>query len=144
MLSYTMLSSIVVVILIKFINSERVFSSFKKMPEKADVVVEECCFCTPLICMQRCCASITTATPFGFKTCLVEQSFISSVNRSCTCNLLAKTSTILGILLKPYNVSVWYVGNVCFSQKKATYGARKGSRVQCLLLKPFGYTLQQT
>ena len=33
--------------------------------ENADVVVDECCFSTPLICIQRCCASITTATPFG-------------------------------------------------------------------------------
>ena len=81
-------------------NSALVFSSDIKMPEKADVVVEECCFCTPLICMQRCCASITIATPLGFNVSC-KQSFIWSVNRSCTCNHLENTSTILGILLSP-------------------------------------------
>ena len=72
----------------------------EKITTEAEVVVEECCFCTPLICMQRCCASITTATPFGFSVSW-KQSFISSVSRSCTCNLLENTSTILGILLSP-------------------------------------------
>ena len=58
-----------------------VAGSFSKDYVIGDVVVEECCFCTPLICMQRCCASITIATPLGFKVSC-KQSFIWSVNRS--------------------------------------------------------------
>ena len=47
-------------------NSSRV-SGRVKAPMKSDVVVSECCFCTPLICMQRCSASMTTITPNGLR-----------------------------------------------------------------------------
>ena len=52
---------------IRCINSSRVRRSFMKAPVKAEVVVTEFCFCTPRICMHMCAASITTATPSGFK-----------------------------------------------------------------------------
>ena len=85
--------------LIKFINSSRV-SGRLKAPVKSLVVVSECCFCTPLICMHRCSASITTITPKGLSVFWIH-SFICVVIRSCTCNLRAKTSTTRAILLSP-------------------------------------------
>jgi hypothetical protein len=44
-------------------NSPRVRASVLKMPRMAEVIVWELCFCTPRITMQRCEASMTTATP---------------------------------------------------------------------------------
>ncbi len=49
-------------------NSSRVRCCERNTPVNADVVVTEFCFCTPLICMHVCCASITTATPIGLRT----------------------------------------------------------------------------
>ena len=46
-------------------NSLRVFSSFRKAPSIALVVATEFNFSTPRMIIQRCCASITTATPSG-------------------------------------------------------------------------------
>ena len=48
-------------------NSDLVLSELRNAPVKADVVVIECCFCTPLICIHICEASITTATPKGLR-----------------------------------------------------------------------------
>ena len=48
-------------------NSFLVLISFMKAPVKAEVVVTEFCFWTPLICIHMWDASITTATPKGFK-----------------------------------------------------------------------------
>jgi hypothetical protein len=45
-------------------NSARVFCWWKT-PTIAEVTVDECCFSTPRIIMQRCLASITTPTPWG-------------------------------------------------------------------------------
>ena len=44
-------------------NSFRVASSRRKEPSMELVVITECCFSTPRICMHRCRASITTPTP---------------------------------------------------------------------------------
>ena len=46
-------------------NSLRVCSWVLKTPRIAEVTVAECCFSTPRIIMQRCCASRMTATPCG-------------------------------------------------------------------------------
>lgn len=81
-------------------NSSRVAILLRKAPEKSEVVVNECCFCTPLICMQRCCASMTTATPSGLSV-FCMQSLICVVSRSCTCKRRANASTTRGILLSP-------------------------------------------
>ena len=51
--------------LIRLRNSFLVLSSLRNTPEKADVVVIAFAFWIPLICMQVCDASITTATPNG-------------------------------------------------------------------------------
>ena len=51
--------------LIRFKNSFLVLAELRKIPEKADVAVIELDFCTPLIVMHVCIASITTATPIG-------------------------------------------------------------------------------
>src|SRR5690606_30265635 len=69
-------------------------------PSNAEVVVIEFCFCTPRIIMQRCCASITTATPRGLRVSLIAF-MISTVRRSCTWSLLAYTSTTRASLLRP-------------------------------------------
>ena len=62
----------------------RVLSDFRKMPEKADVVVTALDFWTPRMDMQVCIASMTTATPRGFRESWM-QSRICSVRRSWTC-----------------------------------------------------------
>ena len=46
-------------------NSARVSDDFLNCPNIADVEAKLFCFSTPLICMQRCLPSITTATPIG-------------------------------------------------------------------------------
>ena len=46
-------------------NSFRVCICVLKTPSIAEVTVDECCFSTPRIIMQRCCASRITATPCG-------------------------------------------------------------------------------
>jgi hypothetical protein len=46
-------------------NSSRVSLFVRKAPSIALVTVEDSCFCTPRIIMQKCCASATTATPWG-------------------------------------------------------------------------------
>jgi len=81
------------------INSSRV-ATRSKAPVKSEVVVIECCFWIPRICMQRCWASITTATPRGFKVDCMH-SLICEVSLSCTWSLLANTSTMRAILLRP-------------------------------------------
>src|SRR5690606_679655 len=86
-------------------NSARV-RSLANSPVKAEVVVTEFCFCIPRIAIHKCLHSITTATPSGFNVSCI-QSRISLVKRSCTCNLLAKASTTLGILLRP---TMWPLG----------------------------------
>ena len=50
---------------IRFRNSLRVLAEERNAPEKAEVVVTAFDFCTPLICMHVCIASMTTATPRG-------------------------------------------------------------------------------
>ena len=51
-------------------NSERVRASSLKEPSRHEVVMTEFCFSTPRIIMQRCFASITTATPAGWSACI--------------------------------------------------------------------------
>ena len=53
-----------------------------------DVVVTEFCFCTPRITMHMCCASITTATPLGSRTCWIVLA-ICAVSFSWICSRLA-------------------------------------------------------
>ena len=52
---------------ISSITSARVFGSDSNSPSMELVIAYEFCFWTPRIIMQRCCASITTATPLGFR-----------------------------------------------------------------------------
>src|SRR5438105_15662274 len=46
-------------------NSPRVRASSLKLPRRHEVFMTEFCFSTPLIIMERCFASITTAAPLG-------------------------------------------------------------------------------
>jgi hypothetical protein len=46
-------------------NSSRVSLFVRKAPSIALVTVPECCFSTPRIIMQKCCASAMTPTPIG-------------------------------------------------------------------------------
>ena len=85
---------------IRCMNSCRVFSFLRKAPVNSDVVVTEFCFWIPRMDMQRCWASMTTATPMGFRTSC-RQSLICEVSRSCSWSRRAKHSTTLGILLSP-------------------------------------------
>ena len=64
------------------------------------VTAHEFCFSTPRIDMQRCVASITTATPIGAILSRIV-SAICLVSRSCTCSRRLNTSTSRGILLSP-------------------------------------------
>ena len=66
----------------------RVFWLLRKMPENALVVVIALDFCTPRMDMQVCMASITTATPRGWRLSWM-QSRICSVRRSWTWSLRA-------------------------------------------------------
>ena len=74
--------------LIRLRNSFLVLSSLRNTPEKADVVVIAFAFWIPLICMQVCDASITTATPNGLSVSWM-QSLIWTVSLSCTWSRLA-------------------------------------------------------
>ena len=51
----------------RVMNSSRVRWLDRKTPVKADVVVADCCFSMPRICMHMWLASITTATPIGLR-----------------------------------------------------------------------------
>ena len=81
-------------------NSFLVFSSFKKSPRSAEVVVVAFAFCTPRICIQKCLASMTTPTPFA-PMCVLKASAICSVSCSWICKRLANISTRRGILESP-------------------------------------------
>src|SRR6185503_8540072 len=81
-------------------NSARVRASLRNVPRSELVTALEFCFSTPRIIMQRCCASITTPTPRGASRSKSAEA-IWFVNRSCTCSLLAKTSTRRGIFDSP-------------------------------------------
>ncbi len=70
------------------------------MPVKAEVVVADCCFSMPRICMHMWLASITTATPIG-ESASWMQSRICTVSRSCTCSRRAKLSTTRAIFERP-------------------------------------------
>src|ERR1051326_7713397 len=65
----------------RFKNSFRVFWLSLKAPNIELVTATEFCFSTPRMIMQRCCASITTATPRGWILALIV-SAIWVVNRS--------------------------------------------------------------
>ena len=77
-------------------NSSLVLRLLRKAPVKADVVVTEFCFCTPRICMHMCAASMTTATPRGFRVFWI-QSLIWTVSLSWTWR------------------TIWYIGDMAFS-----------------------------
>src|SRR5271154_2802246 len=62
-------------------NSSRVCFCSRNSPSIALVTVPECCFSTPRIIMQKCCASHTTPTPLGVRCCC-RQTAISCVSRS--------------------------------------------------------------
>src|SRR5205814_4978617 len=81
-------------------NSERVRASSLKEPRRQDVFITEFCFSTPRIIMQRCLASMTTATPPGCNV-RMSASAISVVSCSWICNLRAKTSTMRATLERP-------------------------------------------
>src|SRR5574344_1553322 len=85
---------------IRFRNSFLVRAEVRNAPENAEVVVTALDFCIPLICMQVCDASITTATPSGWSAFWM-QSRISTVSLSWTWRRLAYVSTTLAILLRP-------------------------------------------
>ena len=67
--------------LIRFKNSDRVLTSVRNVPSIELVVASEFCFSTPRIIMHKWEASMTTATPRGFKVSLIA-SRIWVVNRS--------------------------------------------------------------
>ena len=81
-------------------NSIRVRELLRKAPSMALVTANDRCFSTPRIAMQRCVASMTTATPSGwiFSSIVCAIWFVS---RSCTCRRRLNTSTSRGILLRP-------------------------------------------
>ena len=91
---------------IRVMNSSRVRWSERKIPVKAEVVVADCCFSMPRICMHMWLASITTATPMGFSASWM-QSRICTVSLSCTCRRRAKHSTTRAILESPV---IWPLG----------------------------------
>jgi len=66
-------------------NSSRVLEFVWNAPRMALVTTVEFCFSMPRMRMQRCSASVTTATPRGSK-CRSIVSAISVVIRSCTCS----------------------------------------------------------
>ena len=68
-------------------NSSRVLGSSRNTPNIVLVTVLLFSFCTPLITIHMCEASITTPTPVGC-TASVIATAICLVNLSCTCNLL--------------------------------------------------------
>jgi hypothetical protein len=80
----------------------------------AEVTATEFCFSTPRITMQRCLASITTATPCGLIFAMIV-SAIWVVRRSCTWSRRANTSTRRGILLSP--ITFW-VGHVATAKER--------------------------
>ena len=75
--------SYVLFYLIRFRNSFLVRAEVRKAPENAEVVVVALAFCTPLIDIHVCIASMTTATPNGCSA-LSMQSLIWTVSLSCT------------------------------------------------------------
>jgi len=86
--------------LINVRNSSRVLASFLKQPSMALVTVGLFWLCAPRISMQRCLASITTATPRGLTLVLIT-SANCRVNRSWTWSRCEKALTSLGIFDRP-------------------------------------------
>ena len=83
----------------------RVRASVGTCPSIELVTANEFCFSTPRIDMQRCVASMTTATPSGAIFSRIV-SAIWLVSRSCTCSRRLNTSTSRGILLRPMTLSL--------------------------------------
>ena len=67
--------------------------------------------------MHRWSASITTATPFGFRISF-RLLAICEVRRSCTCRRRPKASTIRGNLAETDDFTVWYIRHVAFAEKR--------------------------
>lgn len=84
----------------KLKNSSLVFALFRIAPSMQLVVVVAPAFCTPRITMHRCELSITTATPWGFKTS-ERASATCFVSRSWTCRRRENISAMRASLLRP-------------------------------------------
>lgn len=85
---------------INFINSSLVFALCLNLPSIQLVVVTAVVFSTPLITIQRCLLSTTTATPCGRRTSL-NASATCFVSRSWTWSRRANISAILASLESP-------------------------------------------
>ena len=98
-------------------SSARVLGLERKIPSMADVFITEFCFSTPRIIMQRCLASMMTATSSTSVAVFIARA-ISMVRSSWFCNRRAYISTILATLDRPMTNLFRNVSHVTFADKR--------------------------